>query len=704
MKIWYSIRTKFLAVMSLLLGVCVLVYLGLATMVFKNDKTELVFDLNRSQVTTIASELELQMQSLSDKLKLYASTAQGGALVWVNDLLREDSDLGFVALFKADGTSVERHFVNKKFLDTYQVRSRDVLAKAIAEQKNIKPKLSAGRDYISRLQVDEHLSVLVYSRAVEVLKENGKTEVWSVVGWLTVDGILKSMSESRLSDLMVVNANAEVLIDSSFIKNAGNTADLSVVSSVEEHPLFQAAKQNPIRTQVMSFQSKEDKYLGAFSKAFHGQMIVLAQTNEGKAFAVLGTLIERSLIFALMTLTLAVLVAVFLSRSLTDPISSLAETMETVGKGDLSAQAHVTTKDETAILAQTFNRMIQDLKTSRDELEKMNKELDLKVKERTLQLEQQNQAVKTAQEALLKTTRLASAGEIAGRAAHEVLNPLTGILTRIGLMEKRVQKEVGENITFLDEMRTAWSSDYSSGGFDKLVQNWSENSQLYPEKNLWLEDLYNLEQLSHQVKNTMQTLLADSQFIQSEGARINRIIHGMRKLSATQAELKASNVHDLLKDCVHIMGDLFDAENSKLVMEFNASVKTAKVDRDEFIQAVTNLLRNSLQAIQSLNQSGFDRSAQPQVKVTTKNHEHEIWIEIEDNGVGIKLEDQARVFDTHFTTKSADDGTGLGLGIARRFIRAHGGDILLVDSKPLQATVFRIVLPAVVESVKGAAA
>ena len=68
----WSIRLKFLLVMCGLLGLCLGVYLFMAITVFKSDKTQLVFDLNRSQVSNLTSELETQFGGVSDKLKLFA--------------------------------------------------------------------------------------------------------------------------------------------------------------------------------------------------------------------------------------------------------------------------------------------------------------------------------------------------------------------------------------------------------------------------------------------------------------------------------------------------------------------------------------------------------------------------------------------------------------------------------------------------------
>jgi signal transduction histidine kinase len=71
--------------------------------------------------------------------------------------------------------------------------------------------------------------------------------------------------------------------------------------------------------------------------------------------------------------------------------------------------------------------------------------------------------------------------------------------------------------------------------------------------------------------------------------------------------------------------------------------------------------------------------------------------------VGIADEYQPQLFENSFTTKSPDQGTGLGLGISRRFIRASGGDIEFVSSKPFAQTIFRIQLP-IYEQKQGAVA
>jgi two-component system sensor histidine kinase HydH len=97
-------------------------------------------------------------------------------------------------------------------------------------------------------------------------------------------------------------------------------------------------------------------------------------------------------------------------------------------------------------------------------------------------------------------------------------------------------------------------------------------------------------------------------------------------------------------------------------------------------QALLNLYVNALQAM--------DRGGRLEIRAQTEA-EGTFSIEIADNGQGLAVEDQAKVFDPYFTTKSK--GTGLGLAIVHKIVEAHGGSIQFSSSE--QGTTFRLVLP-----------
>jgi signal transduction histidine kinase len=509
---------------------------------------------------------------------------------------------------------------------------------------------------------------------------------WAVIGYLKLDRFLKSVSIVHLSEIVIANHEGAVLVHP-------DARQLANKPSLAGTPLFQQALDSKTRLSVTNFEGNGEKYLAAMAKAFRGHLFVIAKTPENQVFQVVRDLSVRTLLFGLIVLTLVVLAAFILARSITQNLDLLTERMEAASAGDLSSTIHVRGRDETVQLAQTFNQMIVDLRTSRDELEKMNRELDLKVQERTHQLEVQNAKVKEAQEALLRTTRLASVGEIAGRTAHEVLNPLTSLLTRAGLMQKRAANEYRNQLELLEEISRAWNEDFENGG----IESWKQVSKIDPKKSLFQEDLSNLQAIADELKKESKVIEGDTEFIKVEGNRISKIIHSMRRLGHVKAEASKHSLHAILNDCCHIMADLFDQKRFSILKEFSAANDLVLTDRDEMIQAVTNLMRNSLQALEAAGAKGG-------MTVRTHNMDGAILVDIEDSGVGVSPENQKHLFESSFTTKPVDQGTGLGLGISRRFVRAYGGDIEFVSSRPLEKTIFRIRMPLENRGVKGAVA
>jgi signal transduction histidine kinase len=695
MNVAFSIRSKFLVVISCLLAVCVSIYLLIAVKVFKSDKIELVYDLNRSQVSNLASELDTHFASVSDKFKLFAILSGRAQGRWMADLFTDESDVVFVSLFKKNGSEVLRQYQNKKFREVYSL-SEKFFDKELPGHRTIpfQTILKSG-EAIWNATGPSGPPLIGFGRSVVVEDSQGvAVDQMAVVGYIKADRILKSLSLVKLSEITVANIEGEVLAHLD-VKRLGSKS-LTVTS-----PLFQSAQTSKARTSVINFEHRGEKILGAFSKSHGGKVVILAEASEDSAFSVVSDLIERSLIFSLIIFTAAFLAAVLLSRSLTRPLAQLVERMSLVSQGDLTSRISLHTRDEIAVLAESFNRMIVDLKQSRDELEEINRDLDLKVKDRTRELEIQNHKVKEAQEALIRTTRLASAGEIAGRAAHEVLNPLTSLLTRVGLMERKIRSEMSPQLQVLKDISGAWTADFDKGGFDLLVNNWKQPSQLKPEVTLWREDLENLHGLEEGLDNQIKSFHSDIQFLMQEGARINKIINGMRKLSNIRSDKQNQSAHEILKDCCHIMGDLFAQRGYLIRHEFHAEHDTVQVDRDELVQSVTNMMRNSLQ---SLHEAETQTGRKGFLCLATNLVENQLQIYFEDSGVGIPPENQSRLFESQFTTKSPEEGTGLGLGISRRFVRGWGGDIEFVSSQPHQKTVFRMIIPISESKNTGAAA
>lgn len=685
MKARFSIRYKFLAVTTLLLVVCVGAYLAIAIREFKNDKRQLVFDYNQSLVVNTASDLESFLVGLADKMRLLTLFHRENAIkrqAWIADLMRNKRDLVFIAGSHKFSSIDEVYYEDKDFLQTYGLTS-DFWQKELYVKRPVPlQKIQLEGEVVWNATLENGAPLIGFGKSVVEEDANGvPVNQFAVIGFVKADRLLKTLEQGKPNQVYIATRDGEVLVHTDEAIMSSNT--------LRTDRLIEIAAESDVKKKVTEFIESDRRYLAAYAKAFSGKVVVLSKISESKAFRAVNRLVFNSLLFSSMIVTLAFLVAILFSRSLTRPIDTLMQGMGRVSSGDLSGDIRVDSKDEIALLAGSFNKMIQDLKTSREELEEINRELENKVRERTQQLESQNRAVKEAQEALLRSTRLAAAGEIAGQAAHEVLNPLTTIISRLNKVKERLTNDRQQELQLLTEIKSSWLKDFQEGGFQKLIGNWQTPSKVKPGQNMWSEDIDNVSDICTHIDQEVKTLTNDADFLLQEAERIGRIISNFRHLSSYRGEPKEMTLHKICEKSVKIMADLASRDRIKFEQQFVATDDHVFIDEDEFVQVMTNLLRNALQSVRARH-VGTDAGV---IRIETKNTGGKIEVHVIDNGQGIADEHKNKLFEKNFTTKTKDEGTGIGLSISRRLIRAFKGDLRLEGSQPGFGAHFIITLP-----------
>ncbi|MFH1700026.1 MAG: ATP-binding protein [Candidatus Zixiibacteriota bacterium] len=228
---------------------------------------------------------------------------------------------------------------------------------------------------------------------------------------------------------------------------------------------------------------------------------------------------------------------------------------------------------------------------------------------------------------------LAALGEMAATVAHEVRNPLGGI----GGFAALLKRELGDDTAKMDLV------DKIISGVDAL------NKTVIALLDYTRQDQLNLREVS------LCTLIEDS----------------------VEYELAQDDVKEISIE--------IDIENEKRNM-------TVICDPHLMRQVLLNLYRNSREAMNGTGRitirAGKDNSINGD-----SNNENEVWIEIEDNGPGIPANLSDKIFQPFFTTKSSQNGSGLGLATVWKTIQAHGGDIS-VKSEEGRGSNFKIILPS----------
>ncbi|MBX2810875.1 MAG: PAS domain-containing sensor histidine kinase [Myxococcales bacterium] len=283
-------------------------------------------------------------------------------------------------------------------------------------------------------------------------------------------------------------------------------------------------------------------------------------------------------------------------------------------------------------------------------------ELESKVRERTQELAQ-------AQNELLQATRLAAIGEVASTAAHEVLNPLTAVAGNLENMSN----------TLLD-------GDETLKELTTLVQT------LLPQLDSQVSS--QLANLCHELSEDFEQNRKRIDIVCRASHRIERIIQGLSGMSRATSEPEVLNLSQVVKEVHDLMSYSFD--RAKVHLEVPAPPPTLRVyaDHGEILQVLTNLLHNACQAAKQAYPTSGGR-VHMGVKLSTQAVE----VHVEDNGVGVPKDLRSRIFEPGFTTKPRGEGSGLGLSIARRLIRRHGGDLHLHVSKNPGGTTMVVILP-----------
>jgi two-component system NtrC family sensor kinase len=335
------------------------------------------------------------------------------------------------------------------------------------------------------------------------------------------------------------------------------------------------------------------------------------------------TIVLLSLGFVLLA---ALAVSILVHRFVYVPMRDLEFGSKRISAGNLEQPIPVRSEDEFGQLAASFNSMTSALSNSQVELREWGRTLEQKVEERTRDL-------RVAEAEAARGERLASVGLLAAGIAHELNNPLTGILTFSHLIRRKMP---------------AGSPD--------------------------------AEDMDLVIRETKRC-----------AAIIRRLLDFAREKAP---EKKYADLNQLITDTARLIERPAHLHDIEIAMDLDTQLPQVWVDEDLIKQVIMNILVNAQHAIQGEGSITIRTRRHPKPVSPEPGAKAAPMVEISiiDTGCGIPEENMKRIFDPFFTTKEVGKGTGLGLSVSHGIVKAHGGTIR-VESTVGKGTTFRVYLP-----------
>jgi two-component system, NtrC family, sensor kinase len=305
----------------------------------------------------------------------------------------------------------------------------------------------------------------------------------------------------------------------------------------------------------------------------------------------------------------ALLAVVFLSGLFVwivvhNPLRELETGTERIATGDLGYQIPVHSHDEVGELAHSFNDMSNRLQVAQAEITAWARTLEQRVDEKTRELKQAHQR-------MLHVEKMATIGKMAAVVAHEINNPLSGILT-----------------------------------YSKLVKRWIGNNAASAPR-----------------QEEMQGSL---DLIASESKRCGELVKNLLSFSrVSPMNLAWCDLNQVIDRCLRLVQHKMDMAGIQLNLELGPDLPMAHCDPAQIEQVVLAMVIN---AIDAMPQEG---NLWISTRVTANST---MELVIRDDGIGIPAEHLPHIFEPFYTTKESG-GSGLGLAISQNIVERHGGHI-----------------------------
>lgn len=452
--------------------------------------------------------------------------------------------------------------------------------------------------------------------------------------------IIKTIgNEPGVKTIRIYNKQG-VISYSSDSTERNKTVDMNAEACIICHKNNTISKSITTKDSLRIFNIKDERYLGLINPIRNEQDCYTSDCHAHKSSTELLGILDvvvsmkkadiyiesskRDIIInsILITILISGLSLVFILLLVNRPLKIIQQGISALGKGDWNYRITMKSRSELGEIASEFNDMARLLSSAYREIKDWSETLNDKVEQKTAEL-------KNIYEQVLQIEKLASLGKLSATVAHELNNPLEGILTYSKLIVKKL-KENKEN-----------------------------------EANPKVIEFLNL--------------------IADESARCGKIVKDLLLFSHRDdvEQFRKYDLVEVINKSIMLINHHLEINNIKLIKEYFTEAFEIYCNPQKIQQALISLFINAVESMQ--NKGG-------EIKINLISENGNAIIRIKDRGNGIPQKDLPFIFEPFYTTKEAMKGTGLGLSVVYGIIKAHNGKIEVEETSE-NGTTFKIILP-----------
>ena len=408
-----------IALLVLVTTVVAIITVAMANL-FHNDKRLYLHDLAGAAAVQTADEVRARLEEYQQKIRVFTR------LIYNRELPQQQKTDLITQLFDdfpefISFTIVDPELGTVTAYDMNQLTGLGLKREQFEQYRDRHPlpleEIRAAGRYLENSTISDALPNLTVAITPDIEGIGGDVVVSAA---LRLDDLMEIVRRSKIFETYLIDARGEILIASADAEG-GQRNEVGWVPDLDNLQYQQSAG----ISREYTFQGAD--VVGGFSQVGYGGLLTATQIPVSAAYLSARELLQDLFLIALVLLSGAAMLGLMWSNRLMRPIKRLSEATEVLGKGEYDIHVQPTSSDEIGKLASSFNQMVDELKLREHDLIQAN-------------------------EQLVQAAKMAAFGELGAGIAHEIKNPLTGILglSQLSMRYLAPEDKVYENISRIE--------------------------------------------------------------------------------------------------------------------------------------------------------------------------------------------------------------------------------------------------------------